>query len=114
MPRVKRGTGHVKRREALMKRVRGFGDGRKNLIKRAKTADTRAGAYAYKDRKVKKRVNRKLWQVKINAAAREMGVSYSTLMGKLKKAGIALDRKILSKLGEEHPALFKKVLEAAK
>lgn len=97
-----------------MKRVKGFGDGRKNLIKRAKTADTRAGAYAYKDRRVKKRVNRKLWQVKINAAAREMGISYSVLMGKLKKTGIGLDRKILSKLGEEHPVLFKKVLEAAK
>ncbi len=97
-----------------MKRVKGFGDGRKNLIKRAKTADTRAGAYAYKDRKVKKRVNRKLWQVKINAAVRELGMNYSTLMGTLKKAGIGIDRKILSKLGQEHPALFKKVVEAAK
>ena len=71
MPRVKRGTTHVKRRRKLLKAVKGFKWGRKNLIRLAKTADTKAGAHAFVDRRKKKRDRRALWQVKINAFARE-------------------------------------------
>ena len=85
MPRVKRGVGHVKKRRALHKRVKGFEGGRKTLIKLAKTADTKAGAYAYSDRRKKKRTMRRLWQVRINAAVRALGTTYSHFIGDCKK-----------------------------
>ena len=72
MPRVKRGTSHVKKRKKLLSQAKGFKWGRKKLIKTAKTAVTKAGAHAYKSRKVKKRINRRLWQIQINAACRLM------------------------------------------
>lgn len=93
-----------------MKRVKGFEGGQGNLIKRAKTAELKAGANAYRDRRVKKRTMRALWQVKINAAAREHGMSYSVFMGALKKHGIALDRKVLSQLAVKYPAAFDAIL----
>ncbi len=114
MPRVKRGVGHVKKRNNLLKRVKGFGAGRKNLIKQAKTADTKAGAHAYRDRKVKKRTMRALWQVRINAAVRIFDTSYSKFIGNLKAKNVELDRKVLSEIANDHPKVFKKIVEFVK
>lgn len=114
MPRVKRGLAHLKKRRNLMKRVKGFGAGRKKLIKLAKTADTRAGMHAYRDRRVKKRTFRALWQVRINAATRELGMSYSKFMGALKEKEVGLNRKALSEIANESPAVFKKIVEFVK
>ncbi|MEA3248973.1 MAG: 50S ribosomal protein L20 [Patescibacteria group bacterium] len=114
MPRVKRGTSHVKRRRNILKRTKGFMWGRKSRIKIAKTAATKAGAYAYRDRRNKKRVMRRLWQIRINAAARLNGLSYSRLIDGMKKAGITIDRKILSKLAADKPNTFKAIVEATK
>jgi len=114
MPRVKRGIQHVKRRKAIMKRVKGFEAGRKNLIRLAKTADTKAGAHAYRDRKNKKRTTRRLWQVKINAAVRALDMSYSVIIGALKKNNIEIDRKILAQVAEKHPKVFEKIVEFVK
>jgi large subunit ribosomal protein L20 len=111
MPRVKRGVGHVKRRKNILKRVKGFEGGRKKLLKLAKTADTKAGAHAYRDRRNKKRLIRRLWQVKINASARSHGMTYSTLIGSLAKNNILLDRKILASLAEHKPAVFDKIIK---
>lgn len=97
-----------------MKRVKGFGAGRKNLIKIAKTADTHAGMHAYRDRRVKKRTARGLWQVNINAAARELGTTYSKFMAALKAGNIALDRKVLSGIADKHPQVFTKIVESVK
>jgi len=114
MPRVKRGVGHVKKRRKLMKRVKGFEAGRKNLLKLAKTADTKAGAHAFRDRRRKKREFRRLWQVRINAAVRELGSTYSAFMGGLKKKNVELDRKVLSEIAIKEPKIFKKIVELVK
>ena len=98
MPRVKRGMTHVKKRRKLLKDVKGYKWGRKNLIKVAKTARTKAGAHAYTDRRKKKRSMRGLWQIKINAFVREHDLSYSRFMNLLKVNNIAVDRKILADL----------------
>lgn len=98
MPRVKRGMTHVKKRRKLHKAVKGFKWGRKNLIKVAKTALTKAGAHAYVDRRKKKRDMRALWQIKINAFVREHDLSYSRFIGLLKENKIEVDRKILADL----------------
>lgn len=98
MPRVKRGTSHVKKRRKLMRQVKGYKWGRKNLIRLAKTASTKAGAHAYRDRRKKKRDMRALWQIKINAFVREHGFSYSRFIDAMKKDNISLDRKILADL----------------
>lgn len=98
MPRVKRGTTHVKKRRKLLKAVKGYKWGRKNLIKVAKTARTKAGAHAYTDRRKKKRTMRALWQIKINAFVREHGLSYSRFINLLKVNKIEVDRKILAEL----------------
>ena len=111
MPRVKRGTTHVKRRRALKKAVKGYRWSRKSNIKQAKTAVLKAGADAYKGRKEKKRDYRALWQVRINAAARELGTTYSQLMGALKKSEINLDRKVLADLAANNPNIFKAIVE---
>lgn len=113
MPRVKRGVHHSKRRRNVLARTKGMKWGRKSKLKLAKTAAVKAGAYAYRDRRTKKRDFRALWQVRINAAARENGISYAALMGKLKKAGVALDRKSLADLAANHPAVFAKVVAKA-
>src|SRR3989338_4106229 len=99
MTRIKGGILHAKRRRGILKHTKGYRWGRKSKIKVAKTAKMKAGQYAFEGRRTKKRLNRGLWQVRINAAARELGMSYSQLMGLLKKKGIGLDRKILAELG---------------
>jgi len=114
MPRVKRGKHHLKRRKNLLRHTKGYMWGRKSKIKLAKVAFLKAGAYAYRDRRNKKRDMRGLQIIKINAASRANGFSYSRLVNKLKNAGIELDRKILSQLAEKHPAIFKKIVEATK
>lgn len=114
MPRVKRGTTHVKKRRKLLSKVKGFKWGRNNLIRLAKTAATKAGAHAYADRKKKKRVNRGLWQIKISAFAKERDLSYSKLICALKKNGIELDRKILADLAVNNKAVLAKIVEQVK
>ncbi len=112
MPRVKRGTRHAKRRSNILKRVKGFEGGRKKLLKLAKTADTKAGAHSYRDRRNKKRTTRNLWQVKINAEIRKHDMSYSAFMGALKKHGITLDRKVLATIAEKHPTMFASIVKS--
>ncbi len=114
MPRVKRGKHHLKRRKNLLKATKGYRWGRKSKIKLARVAMLKAGVYAYRDRRAQKRIARQLWQIKINAASRANGLSYSKLSGALRKAKIDLDRKILADLAENHPAIFAKVVEAVK
>ena len=86
---------------------------RKSKYRQAKEALLHAWSFQFADRKKKKRNFRRLWQIKINAAARENGISYSKLINLLKKAGIELDRKILADLAEHEPEIFKKILGAA-
>jgi large subunit ribosomal protein L20 len=114
MPRVKRGMMHTKSRRNLLKRVKGFGGGRKNLMKQAMQADTKAGAHAYRDRKNKKREFRKLWQVRINAGTRANGMSYSSFMGGLKGKSVGLNRKVLSEMAAQKPDAFAKLVEYTK
>lgn len=114
MPRVKRGKMHLKRRKNLLKQAKGYRWGRKNLIKLAKVAVTKAGVYAYRDRRNKKRNFRSLWQIRINAASREHGLSYSRLIDGLKKNKIEIDRKILAELAITEPPIFKSLVQKAK
>lgn len=112
MARVKRGMHHIKRRKNILKRTKGMMWGRKSKITLAKTAMTKAGVNAYRDRKLKKRDNRGLNQMRINAAAREIGTTFSKLMGDLKKRKIGLDRKVLAQIGRDYPAVFAKIVKA--
>ncbi|WKZ24777.1 MAG: 50S ribosomal protein L20 [Patescibacteria group bacterium] len=114
MPRVKRGTTHVKKRRKLLQKVKGYKWGRKKLIKQAKTAVLKAGVHAYNDRRNKKRDRRALWQIKISAFVKERGLSYSKFMGLLKTANIALDRKILADLAVNNEKAFEAVIEKIK
>ncbi|MDP3964880.1 MAG: 50S ribosomal protein L20 [bacterium] len=111
MMRVKRGTTHVKRRRNLLKKAKGYRWGRKNKIKQAKTAVTKAGVYAYRDRRVKKRAVRQLWQVRLNAAVRPHGLTYSTFIDGLKKKKIELDRKVLAEIALNHPKVFEAIVK---
>lgn len=112
--RVKRGVAHVKRRKNILKATKGFKWGRKNQIKKAKTAATRAGRHSYKHRRLKKREYRGLWQIRINAAVRPHGLSYSQFIHKLTLAKIQLDRKVLAELASDHPAVFDAIVSAVK
>ncbi|USN53242.1 MAG: 50S ribosomal protein L20 [Candidatus Nomurabacteria bacterium] len=111
--RVKRGTSHIKRRKNLLSRAKGFRWGRKSHPKLARTAVLKAGAHAYRDRRKKKRDFRSLWNIKINAASREQGVTYHELIDKLKKGNINLNRKVLAELAEHEPAVFAEVVKQA-
>lgn len=97
-----------------MKQTKGMRHGRSTKERQAKDALLHAGSYSFAHRKDKKSHNRKLWNIKINAGARELGMSYSKLLGALQKKHIALDRKILSDFAEHHPATFAKIVEAVK
>lgn len=112
MPRVKRGTHRIKRRKNILARTKGMMWGRKSKITLAKTAATKAGRNAYVGRKLKKRDNRAVQQVRINAAARLNGTTYSKLMGSLHSRKIELDRKVLSEIAAKHPAVFAKLIKA--
>ena len=111
MPRVKRGKVRARKRARVLKRTKGMMWGRKSKIKLAKTAATKAGAYAYRDRRNKKREMRSLWLIRLNAGLRENGTTYSKFHGMLTKAKIKLDRKVLAELAANHPALFKALVE---
>ncbi|PIV45459.1 MAG: 50S ribosomal protein L20 [Candidatus Nealsonbacteria bacterium CG_4_10_14_0_2_um_filter_35_20] len=114
MVRVKRGKMAHKRRKNVLKRTKGFRWGRKSKYRQAKEALLHAGTYAYRDRKTKKREFRKLWQIQINAAVRREGISYSKFISCLKKNKIELDRKILANLAQNHPQIFKEIVEKVK
>lgn len=100
-----------KRRKNILKLAKGFKWGRNVKYKLAKDALKHAWTYAYRDRKVRKRDFRRLWQIKINAAVRQQGVTYSRFIEILKKAKIELDRKILANLAEKKPTIFSKIVE---
>jgi large subunit ribosomal protein L20 len=114
MPRVKRGKLHLKRRRNLLKRTKGYKWGRKSKIKLAKVAARKAGVHAFAHRRDRKADFRRLWQIQINAAVRQHGLSYSKFIDLLKKNKIELDRKILAQLARDYPAVFAKVVEAVK
>jgi large subunit ribosomal protein L20 len=111
MPRVKRGTHRIKRRKNILARTKGMMWGRKNRITLAKVAATKSGWNAYRDRRLKKRDNRGLMQVRIGAAVKAMGLSYSKVMGDLRKRNVLLDRKVLSQLAATHPNVFEKIVK---
>ena len=113
MSRVKRGvTAHARHRKVL-KKAKGYYGRRKNTIRTAKQAVDKAGQYAYRDRRVKKRTFRALWIQRINAAVREHGLTYGRMIDGLKKAGIGLDRKVLADMAVHEPETFKGLVEAA-
>jgi len=113
MSRVKRGvTSHARHRKVI-KQAKGYYGRRKNTIRVARQAVEKAGQYAYRDRKVRKRTFRALWIQRINAAARENGLTYGRLIDGLKKAGIELNRKLLADIAVHEPQTFKGLVEAA-
>ncbi|MFZ5559696.1 MAG: 50S ribosomal protein L20 [Patescibacteria group bacterium] len=114
MTRVKRGVLKRRRRKKIIKLAKGFKWGRKAKYRLAKDALRHAWTYAYRDRRAKKREFRQLWQIKINAACRENGISYSRFINAIRKNNIIIDRKILSQLAEFHPDIFKKIIEEVK
>jgi large subunit ribosomal protein L20 len=111
MTRVKKGVHALKRRRSILKQTKGFRHGRSTKERQAKEALLHAGTYSFAHRKDKKSNNRKLWNIKINAGSREAtGLSYSKLMGEMKKKGVLLNRKMLAELAEHNPESFKRVL----
>jgi large subunit ribosomal protein L20 len=114
MPRVKRGFKARRRRNRVLKLAKGYRGARSKLFRSATEAVDRALNYAFRDRRVRKRDFRALWITRINAAARENGLSYSRLIHGLKLSDIGLDRKILAQLAVTEPASFSAVVEAAK
>jgi large subunit ribosomal protein L20 len=114
MARVKRGvTAHAKHKKTL-KAAKGFYGRRKNTIRAAKAAVDRSMQYATRDRKTKKRVFRALWIQRLNAAVREFGLTYSRFIDGLGKAGVEIDRKVLSELAIREPEAFKAIVEKVK
>lgn len=103
-----------KRRKKILKMAKGYFGARKNVYTVAKNAVEKALKYAYRDRKAKKRAFRRLWIARINAAARQHGVSYSRLMHQLSKNGVALNRKVLADLAMNHPQTFEAVVNSVK
>ena len=114
MPRVKRGIIAAKRRRKILKYTKGFKWGRKSKERAAKEALLHAWTHAYRDRRVKKRTNRALWQIQLNAAVRPEGLNYSRFIYGLKKAKIELDRKVLSQIAREYPEVFKEIVSKVK
>ena len=114
MPRVKRGVIARARHKKVLQQAKGFRGRRKNVFRVAKQAVMKAGQYAYRDRRVKKREFRALWIVRINAAAREVGLTYSTLINGLKKSSIEVDRKVLAELAVFDKVAFEKIAAQAK
>lgn len=114
MSRVKRGvTSHAKHKKVI-KAAKGYFGRRKNAIKTARQAVEKAGQYAYRDRRAKKRTFRALWITRINAATREVGMTYARFIDGLSKAGIEVDRKVLADLAVKEPEAFKAIAEKAK
>lgn len=114
MVRVKGGMTTKRRHKKVLKLAKGYWMSRHKQFKKAKEAVLHAGAYAYTGRKDKKGDFRKLWIIRINAAVRPAGLSYSQFINKLKKKKIDLDRKILAKLAVEYPVVFEKIVQKVK
>jgi len=114
MPRVKRGFKARRRKKKVMKLAKGNVGGRRKLYRQARETVERGLTYAYRDRKVRKRDFRSLWIVRINAAVRGLGLSYSRFVQGLKKAGIEMDRKVLADLAVSEPQAFGAIAEKAK
>lgn len=110
MTRVKKGVHALKRRRSVLKQTKGMRHGRKSKERQAKDALLHAGNYAFAHRRDKKSHNRTLWNIKIGAAARGNGLSYSKLISALKKKNVLLDRKILALFAENHPKTFERIL----
>ena len=113
MARVKKGVVKLRRHKKILKQTKGFKWGRKNRVRIAHEAILHAEKFRYRDRKAKKRVMRALWSVRLNAALRPLGFSYSRFIDALKKKNIELDRKVLSELAVDYPNVFKKIVEFA-
>jgi large subunit ribosomal protein L20 len=114
MPRVSTNVARLRRKNQILKQAKGYFGRRKNLYKTAKEAVERAWRYSYRDRKNRKREFRKLWIVRINAAARQHDLSYSRFMNGLKLAGVEIDRKVLADLAIREPLAFEQLAETAK
>ena len=114
MPRVKRGVTARARHKKVLAQSKGYRGRRSNVYRIAKEAVMKAGQYQYRDRRQKKREFRVLWIARINAAVRELGLSYSTFINGLKKASIDIDRKVLADLAVHDKAAFTKIAEQAK
>ncbi len=114
MPRVKRGVTAHARHKKVLEQAKGYRGRRKSVYRVAKQAVTKAGQYAYRDRRQRKRQFRALWIVRINAAARECGLSYSRLIDGLNKAEIEIDRKVLADLAVTDKAAFAEIANQAK
>jgi large subunit ribosomal protein L20 len=114
MPRVKRGVTARARHKKVLAFAKGFRGRRKNVFRIAKQAVMRAGQYAYRDRRTKKRVFRQLWIARINAASRSMGITYSRFMAGMKKASIDIDRKVLADMAVNDPAAFSSIVDKVK
>jgi large subunit ribosomal protein L20 len=112
--RVKRGVTSHRRHRKILKQAKGFRGARSKLIRPARNAVERSLVFAYRDRRQRKRQFHRLWIVRINAAARENGLSYSRFVAGLKQAGLELDRKILAELAVNDPAAFAQLAERAK
>lgn len=114
MPRVKTSVARNKRKKKILKEARGYYGGRSKLYRPAKNAVERGWSYAYRDRRQRKRDFRRLWIARINAAARQNGLSYSRFVNGLRNAGVELNRKMLADLAVRDPAAFAKLSELAK
>jgi len=114
MPRSVNSVAKRARRKKVMKQAKGYFGRRKNVWTVAKNAVEKARTYAYRDRRAKKRTFRALWITRINAGARQHGMSYSQFMGGMKKAGIELNRKVLADLAMNHPEAFEAVVKKVK
>ncbi|MBV1876654.1 MAG: 50S ribosomal protein L20 [Pseudomonadales bacterium] len=114
MPRVKRGVTAHRRHKKVLKQAKGYYGARSRVYRVAKQAVTKAGQYAYRDRKVRKRMFRSLWIQRINAAARESGLSYSKMINGLKKQNIEIDRRVLADLAVHEKDAFAALAEKAK
>jgi large subunit ribosomal protein L20 len=114
MPRVKRGVTARARHKKILALAKGYRGRRKNVFRIAKQAVMRAGQYAYRDRRTRKRVFRQLWIARINAASRELGITYSRFMAGMKRASIDIDRKVLADMAVNDPAAFGSIVEKVK
>ncbi len=114
MPRVKRGFKARRRRNKILKQAKGYWGARHRCFKQAKETVEKGLTYAYRDRKAKKRLYRRLWIARINAACRPHGLSYSKFIGSLSKAGVTIDRKVMADLAATDPTAFEALVETAK
>lgn len=112
MTRVKRGTISLKRRKNVLKAVKGYRFGRSTKEREAKVAIKHAGAHAFAHRKDKKADARTLWQARINAAVRPLGMTYSRFIAALKAKNVGLDRKVLADIAKNHPEAFKRIFDS--